>query len=92
MNDTRPVRATEQLDWQKIAAYLGLPDMEVEQFPGGHSNLTYLLRSHGREFVLRRPPFGPTLGQRLLVFSGHLLRWHFGLTFGRSFARFRTLA
>lgn len=59
MNDTRPVRAAEQLDWQKIAAYLGLPDMEVEQFPGGHSNLTYLLRSHGREFVLRRPPFGP---------------------------------
>lgn len=59
MSDTRPVRATEQLDWAKIAAYLDLPDMEVEQFPGGHSNLTYLLRSHGREMVLRRPPFGP---------------------------------
>ena len=59
MSDTRPVRATEQLDWKKIAAYLNLPDMEVEQFPGGHSNLTYLLRSRGRELVLRRPPFGP---------------------------------
>jgi len=58
-DDTRPVRATEQLDWEKIAAYLGLPDMEVEQFPGGHSNLTYLLRSGDRELVLRRPPFGP---------------------------------
>lgn len=57
--DTRPVRATEQLDWAKIAAYLGLHDLEVEQFPGGHSNLTYLLRSGDREMVLRRPPFGP---------------------------------
>lgn len=33
-------------------------DLEVEQFPGGHSNLTYLLRCGGRELVLRRPPFG----------------------------------
>jgi aminoglycoside phosphotransferase (APT) family kinase protein len=33
--------------------------LEVEQFPGGHSNLTYLLRMGGHEFVLRRPPFGP---------------------------------
>jgi aminoglycoside phosphotransferase (APT) family kinase protein len=59
MSDTRPVRAAEQLDWKKIAAYLGLPDLEVQQFPGGHSNLTYLLRSGDRELVLRRPPFGP---------------------------------
>lgn len=32
---------------------------EVAQFPGGHSNLTYLINFGGREFVLRRPPFGP---------------------------------
>ena len=70
--DTRPVRASEQLDWAALAAYLharlpgaaggrvdaGAP-LEVEQFPGGHSNLTYLLRFGSREFVLRRPPFGP---------------------------------
>jgi aminoglycoside phosphotransferase (APT) family kinase protein len=30
----------------------------VEQFPSGHSNLTYLVRLGDREFVLRRPPFG----------------------------------
>jgi aminoglycoside phosphotransferase (APT) family kinase protein len=30
----------------------------VEQFPGGHSNLTYLVRAGDREYVLRRPPFG----------------------------------
>jgi len=30
----------------------------VEQFPGGFSNLTYLLKSNRGEFVLRRPPAG----------------------------------
>jgi aminoglycoside phosphotransferase (APT) family kinase protein len=71
LHDTRPVRASEQLEWPRLAAYLRaeLPkradgfdasaEMEVEQFPGGHSNLTYLLRFGEREFVLRRPPFGP---------------------------------
>jgi len=33
--------------------------MTVEQFPGGHSNLTYLLRFGTHDFALRRPPFGP---------------------------------
>jgi aminoglycoside phosphotransferase (APT) family kinase protein len=33
--------------------------IELEQFPNGHSNLTYLLRIDGREYVLRRPPLGP---------------------------------
>jgi aminoglycoside phosphotransferase (APT) family kinase protein len=32
--------------------------LTVEQFPHGHSNLTYLVRIKGRELVLRRPPFG----------------------------------
>ena len=32
--------------------------LAVEQFPHGHSNLTYLLRCGDRELVLRRPPFG----------------------------------
>jgi len=70
--DTRPVRESEQLDWESLDSYLRerLPDvagrtfdatssLTVEQFPGGHSNLTYLLRFGGSEFVLRRPPFGP---------------------------------
>ncbi len=64
--DTRPVRASEQLDWLRIEKYLrdALPQqpqgpMHVEQFPGGHSNLTYLLRFGDLELVLRRPPFGP---------------------------------
>ena len=31
----------------------------VMQFPGGHSNLTYLLRFGDVELVVRRPPLGP---------------------------------
>ena len=64
MNDTRPVRASEQLDWEKLGAYLrdqlGVTgDMSISQFPGGHSNLTYVIAFGERELVLRRPPFGP---------------------------------
>ena len=64
LHDTKPVRPSEQLDWSRLTAYLRdhldvRGDVEVEQFPGGHSNLTYLLRFGDREFVLRRPPFGP---------------------------------
>lgn len=70
--DTRPVRESERLDWERLDAYLRerLPTvpggefdarapLAVEQFAGGHSNLTYLLRFGEREFVMRRPPFGP---------------------------------
>jgi aminoglycoside phosphotransferase (APT) family kinase protein len=70
--DTREVRPTEQLDWAALAAYLrwhfapgqikGLDlssEMDVSQFPGGHSNLTYLVRFGGAELVVRRPPLGP---------------------------------
>ena len=33
--------------------------VRLEQFPNGHSNLTYLLRTEAGEYVLRRPPLGP---------------------------------
>ncbi|MCA1594197.1 MAG: phosphotransferase family protein [Acidobacteria bacterium] len=70
--DTKPVRASEQLDWDALSRYVrerlsavlgerfdaGAP-LTVEQFHGGHSNLTYLLRFGSQEFVMRRPPFGP---------------------------------
>jgi aminoglycoside phosphotransferase (APT) family kinase protein len=61
---TRPVRPGEELPVAALEAYLHqhLPDfpspLAVEQFPSGHSNLTYLLRLGDRELVLRRPPFG----------------------------------
>ncbi len=36
-----------------------LLSIEIEQFPHGHSNLVYLIRTDTREYVLRRPPLGP---------------------------------
>ncbi|MEL6674472.1 MAG: phosphotransferase family protein [Bacteroidota bacterium] len=33
-------------------------ELHVSQFSNGFSNLTYLLKVEGKEFVLRRPPFG----------------------------------
>ncbi len=62
-----PVRAGEELDVERLAAYLGawLPELTgpltVEQFPRGFSNLTYLLRFGDRQLVLRRPPFGTAI-------------------------------
>ena len=56
--DTTSVRAEERLDTHALSAYLG-GDVSIEQFPGGHSNLTYLVKLNGAEFVLRRPPLGP---------------------------------
>jgi len=41
-----------------IPAFDSGEPMRVEQFPGGHSNLTYLVRFGGLELVVRRPPFG----------------------------------
>jgi aminoglycoside phosphotransferase (APT) family kinase protein len=58
----KQIRAGEELDVAKLATYLeaqfGPGAVSVEQFPGGHSNLTYLVRHGDREYVLRRPPFG----------------------------------
>lgn len=61
---TRAVRAGEELDLAKLEAYLRehLPNatgpLTVEQFPAGHSNLTYSVRVGDLDMVLRRPPFG----------------------------------
>jgi aminoglycoside phosphotransferase (APT) family kinase protein len=53
------VRPGEELDLPTLATYLRLGDITaVGQFPGGYSNLTYLLGIGGREYVLRRPPVG----------------------------------
>lgn len=60
---TRQVRSGEELDSARLAAFLGqrLPgggELAIEQFPAGHSNLTYAVRRGDQEYVLRRPPFG----------------------------------
>ena len=64
--EVAPVRPGEEFDEARVEKYLHeqLPQlargpMQVEQFPGGHANLTYLLRFGDTELVLRRPPLGP---------------------------------
>ncbi len=61
--EPRPPRAGEELPIGPLTAWLdatlgGHAPLEILQFPGGHSNLTYLVRRGGDELVLRRPPFG----------------------------------
>jgi aminoglycoside phosphotransferase (APT) family kinase protein len=71
-HDANQIRPDEQLDWPRLVAWLrerlpacDIPGLdaarepEIAQFPGGHSNLTYLLRFGDAEIVVRRPPFGP---------------------------------
>ncbi|WP_449116919.1 phosphotransferase family protein [Pseudomonas viridiflava] len=58
------IRSGEELDVALIDPYLKnhLPELHgtplISQFPGGASNLTYLIQYPERELVLRRPPFG----------------------------------
>jgi len=64
LDAARPVRAGEELDAAAVDAFLKarIPGLEGSpafgQFPGGASNLTYLVRYANRDLVLRRPPFG----------------------------------
>ena len=72
-DESRPVREEDAVDvgavvgWLRAHTDADVPDgePEVRQFPGGASNLTYLLRWSGpgraddlRELILRRPPAG----------------------------------
>lgn len=67
MNETRPIRTGEEIDTGQLTEYLRskmdatIGPVDVEQFPAGSSNLTYLVRAGGEEYVLRRPPFGNTV-------------------------------
>jgi len=73
IDEPRAVREGEALDVEALAAWLRAntsllsadASIEVQQFPSGYSNLTYMLRVGATELVLRRPPFGNT------VKSGH---------------------
>jgi aminoglycoside phosphotransferase (APT) family kinase protein len=64
LDQARALREEDAFDVARIDAYLkrhidgleGTPT--VAQFPGGASNLTYLLTYANRELVLRRPPPG----------------------------------
>ena len=61
------IRKGEELDIQKLSKYLKNNELSfegeitVKQFPGGFSNLTYLITAGTQEYVLRKPPFGTTI-------------------------------
>jgi aminoglycoside phosphotransferase (APT) family kinase protein len=63
-DEAGPMRPGEQPDLERLTTFLSVhlgsaeTPLVVEQFPHGHSNLTYLIRLGDRELVLRRPPFG----------------------------------
>jgi aminoglycoside phosphotransferase (APT) family kinase protein len=58
------IRSGEELDLAKLEPYLrrhfpaAAGELQVRQFPSGHSNLTYSVHLGTTELVLRRPPFG----------------------------------
>ena len=64
IDEAKTIRSGEELDHHKLNEFLkeewkGFGEItEVLQFPGGFSNLTYLLSTADKEYVLRRPPFG----------------------------------
>lgn len=61
------IRQGEELNLNLLNDYLKsqLTDFEeiteITQFSGGYSNLTYLLKTGSKEYVLRRPPFGANI-------------------------------
>jgi aminoglycoside phosphotransferase (APT) family kinase protein len=64
------IRPGEEIDAGSLRAFLdqsfgNTSPVEIRQFPGGYSNLTYLVSRGPEEYVLRRPPFGAS------VKSGH---------------------
>jgi aminoglycoside phosphotransferase (APT) family kinase protein len=64
IDKTAAIRSGEELENSRIESFVrdSIPDLEGEmqlrQFPSGHSNLTYMLVFKDRELVLRRPPHG----------------------------------
>jgi aminoglycoside phosphotransferase (APT) family kinase protein len=64
LDQAAPVRAGEGIAEDALAEVLAreipglVTPLRISQFPGGASNLTYLVQSGDREWVLRRPPPG----------------------------------
>ena len=81
------IRQGEELNREILNDYLKLklPDfedvIEINQFAGGYSKLTYLVKTISKEYVLRRPPFGANIksahdmGREYKVLS--LLKLHY---------------
>lgn len=86
IDQPRETRKGEEIDLVKLNDYLSQKSalgkvVGQQQFPGGYSNLTYLLSTSQGEFILRRPPFGAAIksahdmGREFKVLT--LLRQHY---------------
>jgi hypothetical protein len=81
------IRPGEELNLNTLNGYLKTQNSdfeeitEISQFSGGYSNLTYLIKTASKEYVLRRPPVGVNIksahdmGREFKVLS--LLKPHF---------------
>lgn len=64
VDEAGDIRPGEELDENVLKEYLRpvlgeqVEKMQIRQFPGGFSNLTYLIICGENKWVLRRPPFG----------------------------------
>lgn len=82
VDQPQDVRPGEELDLDVLRDHLRpilgrqVDQLRVRQFPGGYSNLTYLLMAGDQRWVLRRPPFGSKvrsahdMGREYRVLSG----------------------
>lgn len=65
--DTTPIREAHRFDTDRLAEYMRhhvddfAGPIDVEQFKGGQSNPTYLVRAGGKPYVMRRKPPGKLL-------------------------------
>jgi aminoglycoside phosphotransferase (APT) family kinase protein len=67
LDKARTVREGEEINNPQFLSFLKerLADypgkIKILQFPGGYSNLTYLIKKGSSEFVLRKPPLGANI-------------------------------
>ncbi len=67
IDEAKNIRPGEEVDQDRLSEFLSqAPEdfgkiQEILQFPGGFSNLTYLIKTDKQEYVLRRPPRGANI-------------------------------
>ena len=67
IDQSTQIRRGEELNHENLNGYLKSQNTdfeditEITQFSGGYSNLTYLVKTKTKEYVLRRPPFGANI-------------------------------
>ena len=67
IDQAKKTREGEELNQEGLKSYLQANlegfsgELEISQFPSGYSNLTYLIKTNEKEYVLRRPPFGANI-------------------------------